>query len=166
MQFFSHRIKERVRLFSANSYSYCEGVTKRNVSCENISPAFFNSYFTSIEQWSWSNTTNGYEMIVVYIWDIEKFFMWQGWNSWNHFGCNINEKLIQQTADLMVSTGLAAAGYQYGWLCEYDFEIIFALFSKYGWLLASKSRCQWYDWSRSESVSEWHPSSRWLCAFA
>ncbi|UJR19661.1 hypothetical protein I4U23_022796 [Adineta vaga] len=36
-----------------------------------------------------------------------------GWNSWNHFGCNINEKLIQQTADLMVSTGLAAAGYQY-----------------------------------------------------
>jgi alpha-galactosidase len=37
-----------------------------------------------------------------------------GWNSWNHFGCNINEKLIQQTADVIVSTGLAAAGYQYG----------------------------------------------------
>ncbi|CAF3315848.1 unnamed protein product [Rotaria socialis] len=36
-----------------------------------------------------------------------------GWNSWNHFGCNINEKLIQQTADTIVATGLAAAGYQY-----------------------------------------------------
>ncbi len=37
-----------------------------------------------------------------------------GWNSWNHFHCNINEKLIQQTADMIVATGLAAAGYQYG----------------------------------------------------
>ncbi|CAF1411784.1 unnamed protein product [Adineta steineri] len=36
-----------------------------------------------------------------------------GWNSWNHFGCNINEKLIQQTADAIVATGLAAAGYEY-----------------------------------------------------
>jgi alpha-galactosidase len=38
----------------------------------------------------------------------------QGWNSWNHFGCNIHEKLIQQTADAIVATGLAKAGYQYG----------------------------------------------------
>ncbi|XP_024969358.1 alpha-galactosidase-like isoform X2 [Cynara cardunculus var. scolymus] len=36
-----------------------------------------------------------------------------GWNSWNHFACNIEEKLIRETADAMVSTGLAAAGYQY-----------------------------------------------------
>ncbi|XP_078148182.1 alpha-galactosidase-like isoform X1 [Carex rostrata] len=36
-----------------------------------------------------------------------------GWNSWNHFGCNINEKLIKQTADALVSTGLASAGYKY-----------------------------------------------------
>ena len=36
-----------------------------------------------------------------------------GWNSWNHFGCNINEALIKQTADLLVSTGLAAKGYIY-----------------------------------------------------
>jgi alpha-galactosidase len=40
----------------------------------------------------------------------------QGWNSWNHFHCNIDEKLIQQTADAIVSTGLAKAGYQYGLL--------------------------------------------------
>jgi alpha-galactosidase len=36
-----------------------------------------------------------------------------GWNSWNHFGCNINEQLIKQTTDLLVSTGLAAKGYVY-----------------------------------------------------
>jgi len=36
-----------------------------------------------------------------------------GWNSWNHFGCNINEQLIKQTADLLVKTGLAKLGYTY-----------------------------------------------------
>ncbi|KAJ1265361.1 hypothetical protein BS78_08G070900 [Paspalum vaginatum] len=36
-----------------------------------------------------------------------------GWNSWNHFGCNINETIIQQMADAMVDTGLAKLGYDY-----------------------------------------------------
>jgi alpha-galactosidase len=36
-----------------------------------------------------------------------------GWNSWNHFGCKIDENLIKQTADILVSTGLAAKGYKY-----------------------------------------------------
>ncbi|KAI8537584.1 hypothetical protein RHMOL_Rhmol09G0035400 [Rhododendron molle] len=36
-----------------------------------------------------------------------------GWNSWNHFSCKIEEKLIRETADAMVSTGLAALGYKY-----------------------------------------------------
>ncbi|RID68170.1 hypothetical protein BRARA_C00347 [Brassica rapa] len=36
-----------------------------------------------------------------------------GWNSWNHFQCNINENLIKQTADAMVSSGLSAIGYKY-----------------------------------------------------
>ncbi|KAJ1403982.1 Glycosyl hydrolase, all-beta [Sesbania bispinosa] len=36
-----------------------------------------------------------------------------GWNSWNRFNCNINESLIRETADAMVSTGLAALGYKY-----------------------------------------------------
>jgi alpha-galactosidase len=36
-----------------------------------------------------------------------------GWNSWNHFGCKINENLIKETADILVSTGLAAKGYKY-----------------------------------------------------
>ncbi|KAI6676725.1 hypothetical protein NL676_037521 [Syzygium grande] len=36
-----------------------------------------------------------------------------GWNSWNHFQCDINETLIKETADAMVSSGLAALGYEY-----------------------------------------------------
>ncbi|TVU03338.1 hypothetical protein EJB05_51130 [Eragrostis curvula] len=36
-----------------------------------------------------------------------------GWNSWNHFGCNINEQVIRQTADAMVDSGLAKLGYVY-----------------------------------------------------
>lgn len=36
-----------------------------------------------------------------------------GWNSWNHFGCKINETIIRETADLLVKTGLAAKGYRY-----------------------------------------------------
>ncbi|WP_187281481.1 ricin-type beta-trefoil lectin domain protein [Nonomuraea sp. C10] len=36
-----------------------------------------------------------------------------GWNTWNTFGCNINETLIRQTADAMVSSGMRDLGYQY-----------------------------------------------------
>ncbi|KAK4479238.1 hypothetical protein RD792_014749 [Penstemon davidsonii] len=36
-----------------------------------------------------------------------------GWNSWNHFQCNLDEKLIRETADAIVSTGLASLGYKY-----------------------------------------------------
>jgi alpha-galactosidase len=36
-----------------------------------------------------------------------------GWNSWNKFGCDVNEELIRQTADAMVSSGMKDAGYQY-----------------------------------------------------
>lgn len=36
-----------------------------------------------------------------------------GWNTWNTFGCNINETLIRQTADAIVSTGMRDRGYQY-----------------------------------------------------
>ncbi|XP_040384052.1 alpha-galactosidase-like isoform X4 [Oryza brachyantha] len=37
-----------------------------------------------------------------------------GWNSWNHFACDGNgEGVIRETADALVSTGLAAAGYKY-----------------------------------------------------
>jgi alpha-galactosidase len=36
-----------------------------------------------------------------------------GWNSWNKFACNVNESLIRETADAMVSSGMRDAGYTY-----------------------------------------------------
>ncbi len=36
-----------------------------------------------------------------------------GWNSWNTFGENIDEDLIRETANAIVSTGLRDAGYEY-----------------------------------------------------
>ncbi|CAN0908997.1 Alpha-galactosidase 1 [Linum grandiflorum] len=36
-----------------------------------------------------------------------------GWNSWNHFHCNISETTIKATADALVSSGLARLGYTY-----------------------------------------------------
>ncbi|HEX8346986.1 MAG TPA: alpha-galactosidase, partial [Actinoplanes sp.] len=36
-----------------------------------------------------------------------------GWNNWNTFGCNVTDALIRQTADTLVSSGMAAAGYKY-----------------------------------------------------
>jgi len=39
-----------------------------------------------------------------------------GWNSWNWFGCSINETIFRATAQAIVDTGLAKAGYQY--VCE------------------------------------------------
>lgn len=36
-----------------------------------------------------------------------------GWNDWYSFGCNLNEQLVEQTADAMVSSGMRDAGYRY-----------------------------------------------------
>jgi len=36
-----------------------------------------------------------------------------GWNSWNRFTCNVNEKLIREAAEAMVSSGMKDAGYIY-----------------------------------------------------
>lgn len=36
-----------------------------------------------------------------------------GWNTWNTFGCNINETLIRQMADTMVTNGMRDLGYRY-----------------------------------------------------
>lgn len=46
-----------------------------------------------------------------------------GWNSWNTFATNIDEKLVKETADIMVTSGMAAAGYNYivlddGWMTK------------------------------------------------
>ncbi len=44
-----------------------------------------------------------------------------GWNSWNTFETNIDEKLVKETADIMVASGMKDAGYTYivlddGWM--------------------------------------------------
>jgi len=36
-----------------------------------------------------------------------------GWNSWNHFACEVNEQIIRETADAMVASGMKDAGYLY-----------------------------------------------------
>jgi alpha-galactosidase len=36
-----------------------------------------------------------------------------GWNSWNKFGCNIDEATIRNQADAMVASGMKTAGYNY-----------------------------------------------------
>jgi alpha-galactosidase len=36
-----------------------------------------------------------------------------GWNSWNHFACNVDETVIRATADAMVASGMRDAGYAY-----------------------------------------------------
>jgi alpha-galactosidase len=36
-----------------------------------------------------------------------------GWNSWNKFGCNVDETMIRSIADAMASGGMKDAGYQY-----------------------------------------------------
>ncbi len=36
-----------------------------------------------------------------------------GWNSWNHFGCNVSASLIERQTDAMVASGMKAAGYRY-----------------------------------------------------
>ena len=36
-----------------------------------------------------------------------------GWNTWNTFGCNINETLIRQMADAIVANGMRELGYRY-----------------------------------------------------
>ena len=36
-----------------------------------------------------------------------------GWNSWNHFGCDINEQIVREVADAIVTSGMRDAGYEY-----------------------------------------------------
>jgi hypothetical protein len=56
------------------------------------------------------------ENILYFYWSV---FCITGWNSWNRFHCNIDEQLFKRTADAIVSTGLAKAGYTYGLFTVY-----------------------------------------------
>ncbi len=33
-----------------------------------------------------------------------------GWNSWNKFGCNVDEQMLRNMADALVESGLSDAG--------------------------------------------------------
>ena len=46
-----------------------------------------------------------------------------GWNSWNTFQTNISEKLVMETVDAIIASGMKAAGYEYivlddGWMTK------------------------------------------------
>lgn len=36
-----------------------------------------------------------------------------GWSSWNYYTCKVNEAIVRASADALISTGMAAAGYKY-----------------------------------------------------
>jgi alpha-galactosidase len=36
-----------------------------------------------------------------------------GWNSWNRFACNVNEQMLRDAADALISSGMKDAGYNY-----------------------------------------------------
>eukprot|EP01133_Synstelium_polycarpum_P016006 gene16006-19044_t len=36
-----------------------------------------------------------------------------GWNSWNHYGCNVNETVIMEAAKALVTSGMRDIGYKY-----------------------------------------------------
>ena len=36
-----------------------------------------------------------------------------GWNTWNKFGCDIDQTLIRESIDAMIDSGLFQAGYNY-----------------------------------------------------
>lgn len=61
---------------------------------------------------------NGYSQGNNYVQDYTKFEGLaltppMGWNSWNKFACNVDEKMIRDIADAMVSSGMKDAGYRY-----------------------------------------------------
>ncbi len=68
--------------------------------------------------------------------NILHIFSIEAWNSWNHFGCGINETVIRQTADAIATSGLAAAGYQYGMFLSYfvhtNHHLFIIVYSEYG----------------------------------
>ena len=45
-----------------------------------------------------------------------------GWNSWNRFGPKIDETLVLETAEAMVTSGMRDAGYRYVVIDEEDIK--------------------------------------------
>ncbi len=36
-----------------------------------------------------------------------------GWNSWNHFACQVSDTIVRAQADALVTSGMKSAGYTY-----------------------------------------------------
>ena len=36
-----------------------------------------------------------------------------GWNSWNHFACDVSDDVVRAQADALVKTGMKSVGYTY-----------------------------------------------------
>jgi alpha-galactosidase len=36
-----------------------------------------------------------------------------GWNSWNHFACQVSDRVVRAQADVLVSSGMKSVGYLY-----------------------------------------------------
>jgi hypothetical protein len=56
-----------------------------------------------------------------------------GWNSWNHFGCDIDAEPIHQSIDAMVESGMRDAGTPLGLIDEGDgaYTLFFTAFGDY-----------------------------------
>jgi alpha-galactosidase len=78
--------------------------------------------------------------------------LFKGWNSWNHYQCHINEKLIQQTADIIISTGLAAVGYRYSLFFDAFFIAPFICL----WFLVNMDDC-WQGSRDAQGVIQSNP---------
>ena len=75
---------------------------------------------TIIKSLRWSKSIN--LLVILVFWTLslsaEKFQGLaqsppMGWNSWNKFACEINEKTIREIADAMIASGMKDAGYEY-----------------------------------------------------
>ncbi len=64
------------------------------------SSSIINSFFSKIKDLCISN-------------NYQKHFI-VGWNNWNHYHFDVDDKAVRESVDMMVSSGIAAAGYNYG----------------------------------------------------
>jgi len=53
-----------------------------------------------------------------------------GWSSWYGFTSNINEKMVRDMADGMISSGLAAKGYQVVSPCRHSLRLTSLTYSR------------------------------------
>ncbi|KAK4852366.1 hypothetical protein QYF36_023336 [Acer negundo] len=91
---------------------------------QKFSPPYYLSRFKSFEKEPTTSDGHCFSKSFNGIFDTSNYGILQlnnglartpqmGWNSWNFLACNINETIIKETADALISTGLADLGYVY-----------------------------------------------------